>query len=98
MTEASAVIPPADQQVIAETLERDAEVVSNTELEALLVDEPPAVRAEVLQINDDATDRALQVAMLVPILAGFIGLLNAFRMMRLPDIRPSGDIEGASLG
>ena len=40
MTEQSAVIPPAQQQQIADTLEDDAEVMSNTQLEALLADEP----------------------------------------------------------
>jgi hypothetical protein len=29
---------------------------------------------------------ALQVALLVPILAALIGLLNSFRMSRLPDV------------
>ena len=58
MTEASTVIPPAQQQQIADTLEDDAQVVSNTQLEELLADEPPAVRDEVLRINTDANDLA----------------------------------------
>jgi hypothetical protein len=40
----------------------------------------------------------LQVALLIPVLAGVVGVFNSFRMMRLPDIKPSADIEGASLG
>jgi hypothetical protein len=37
------------------------------------------------------------VALLIPILAGLIGLFNSFRMMRLPDPKSSG-AEGMSLG
>ena len=63
-------------------------MVSNTQLDELLADEPPAVRDEILAINTDATNLALQVALLVPILAGLLGFFNALRMMRLPDIEP----------
>jgi EmrB/QacA subfamily drug resistance transporter len=92
MTEASDVIPSAQQQQIANKLDEDAEVVSNTQLEQLLAKEPPPVRDEILRINTDATDRSLQVALLVPILAGLLGLFNAFRMMRLPDLPPPASI------
>jgi hypothetical protein len=37
------------------------------------------------------------VALLVPILAGLLGLFNSLRMMRLPDIEPSASIEAAAL-
>ena len=86
MSNASPVIPSAQQQQIAQTLEDDAQVVSNSQLEELLPDEPPDVQKEILAINADATDLALRVALLVPILAGLLGLFNAFRMMRLPDL------------
>jgi hypothetical protein len=97
MTESSDVIPPAQQQQIADKLEHDAEVVSNTQLQELVAGEPKDVQAEILRINDDATERSLQVALLVPIIACLFGLFNAFRMMRLPDIKPSSAVEGASL-
>ena len=97
MTNASPVIPSAQQQQIAQTLEDDAQVVSNTQLDKLLADEPPAVRDEILSINTDATNLALQVALLVPILAGLLGLFDSFRMMRLPDIEPSASVEAAAL-
>ena len=97
MTNASPVIPPTQQQQIAQTLEDDAQVMSNTQLDELLADEPPDVQAEILGINNDATNLALQVALLVPILAGLLGLFNAFRMMRLPDIKPSASVEAAAL-
>ena len=98
MTNASPVIPSEQQQQIAQTLEDDAQVVSNTQLEALLVEEPPDVQQEVLDINTDATNLALQVALLIPILAGFLGLFISRRMMRLPEIAPSAEVEAASLG
>ena len=44
LTESSSVIPPAQQQQISDTLEDDAEVMSNTQLEKLLVDEPADVQ------------------------------------------------------
>ena len=97
LTNASPVIPSSQQQQIAQTLEDDAQVVSNTELDQLLADEPPAVREEILSINTDATNLALQVALLVPILAGLLGLFNSFRMMRLPDVEPSASVEAAAL-
>ena len=37
--------------------------------------------------------RALQVALVVPLLAALIGLVNAFRMVRLPDVKPKADVE-----
>ena len=69
LTEDSTVIPPAQQQQIADTLEDDAEVMSNAQLEPLLADEPEDVQAEILRINKQARDRSLQVALLVPVLA-----------------------------
>jgi hypothetical protein len=98
MTEASTVIPADQQHQIADKLDEDAEVTSNAKLEHLLAEEPKAVQEEVLSINTDATNRALQVALLVPIVAGLIGLFNSFRMMRLPEIEPRASIEGATLG
>jgi hypothetical protein len=95
MAEDSAVLPPAAQQQVATALEDDAEVMSNTGLNELLADEPPAIRAEVVRINTDARPLALQVALLVPILAGLFGLLNAQRMMRRPDPAPSEAAEMA---
>jgi MFS family permease len=98
MTEDSTVIPAPQQQRIADKLDEDAEVVSNAKLEQLLSEEPEPVRAEVVRINTDATDISLQVALLVPILAGLLGLFNSFRMMRVPEISPSAAVEGATLG
>ena len=97
MVDNSAVIPRAQQQRIATTLEDNAEVMSNTQLDALLTRERPAVKAEILRINTDARNRSLQVALLVPVLASLLGLINGFRMRRLPEIEPAANIEGVDL-
>jgi hypothetical protein len=94
----SKVLSPAQQQRIADTLEHDAEIMSNTALQEQIADEPQAVQDEVLAINSDASHRALQVALLIPLLAGLIGLVDSFRMMRLPDPKSSSTAEGMALG
>jgi hypothetical protein len=86
--EASDVLAPAEQQRVADALEDDAQVMSNAQLEELLVDQPADVRDEIVEINTDARPLALQVALVVPLLAGLIGLFSSFRMMRLPDPTP----------
>ena len=98
MAEASTVLEPAEQQRVANALEDDAQVLSNTQLDELLVGQPEDVQEEIIRINTDARPLALQVALLVPILAALVGLFNSFRMMRLPDITPSGSVEGMALG
>jgi len=98
LTERSTVIPPAQQQQIAAALEDDAEVMSNTALERQITGQPPEVEAEILAINDQARNRSLQVALLVPVLAAVLGLGNSFRMLRLPDVKPSADLEGMDFG
>jgi len=95
MAEDSQVLPPTSQQQVADALDEDAEVLSNTQLEQQLAGQPPDVRAEIIRINTDARPLALQVALLVPILAGALGLLNGFRMMRRPDPAPSAEAEMA---
>jgi hypothetical protein len=83
--EASKVLPPAEQQQIADALEEDAQVLSAGQLEQQLEGQPREIKAEVLRINEEARPEALQVALLIPALAGLIGLINSFRMARLPD-------------
>ncbi len=98
MTENSAVIPQAQQQQIAAVLEDDAEVMSNTQLDQQITGEPPAVEAEVLAINNDARNLSLQIALLVPLLAGLLGLANSFRMLHLPDQAPSSSVDRMDFG
>ena len=90
LAESSTVLDPVQQQAVADALEHDAEVMTNTDLELLLVDQPPAVQAEIIRINTEARPFALQVALLIPIFASLLGLLNSFRMMREPDPVSSG--------
>jgi uncharacterized membrane protein len=46
----------------------------------------------------DARHLALQVALLVALLASLVGVVNAFRMMLLPDPSPVAEAEGMTLG
>jgi EmrB/QacA subfamily drug resistance transporter len=98
MAENSTVLSPAQQQQVAQALENDAELLSNTQLEQQLKGQPEQIQDEIIRINTDARPLALQVALLVPILASLVGLVNSFRMMRLPDLKPSGSVEGMALG
>jgi hypothetical protein len=72
-------------------------VMTNTQLEELLVEQPEEIQDEIVRINTDARPLALQVALLIPLLAALIGLFNAFRMVRLPDPEPSGCGEAMAL-
>ena len=94
MSEASTVLPAAEQERVAIVLEEDAQVMSNTQLEELLAEQPDAIADEVVRINTESRPRALQAALLIPLLAAAVGFVNGFRMMRLPDVTPSADIEG----
>ena len=97
LAEASTVLPAAEKQLVAQKLEENAELMTNTQLAELLVNQPPEIQDEIIRINTEARPIALQVALLIPLLAGLIGLLNSFRMMRLPDPTPSS-AEGTVLG
>ena len=88
MTQDSTVLPPDDKQQVAVALEEDAQVMSNPELIQILEGEPPEIQAEIIRINTEARPLALQVALLVPMIAALLGLLNSFRMSRLPDMAP----------
>jgi EmrB/QacA subfamily drug resistance transporter len=96
LSEASTVLSKNQQDQVADVLEHDAEVMSDTQLNKLLADEPKAVQSEIVSINNDARNRALQVALLVPVLAGLIGLFNSFRMVKLPDPVASSAVEGVA--
>lgn len=98
LTTQSTIIPPAGQQQIAAELEDDAQIMSDTQLQQQLASQPANIQTEILQINNEARDIALQIALLVPVLAGTIGIINSFRMMKLPDIKPSAAAEAAALG
>jgi hypothetical protein len=91
--ESSEVLTPAQQEQVADRLEENAEVMTNTELDQLLEGQSPAVEAEILQINKEARPIALQIALLVPLVAAVLGLAVGFRMTRLPNPEPSAGAE-----
>jgi EmrB/QacA subfamily drug resistance transporter len=98
MAQSSTVLSPAEQQTVATALEHDAQVVSNTQLEEQLAGQPQQTQDEIIKINTQARHIALQVALLIPILAGLAGLGISFRMVRLPDPRQSGSDDQMVLG
>jgi hypothetical protein len=98
MAKSSTVLSGAQQQHVAKVLEHDAEVVSTTQLQKQLAGQPQKTQDEIIKINTQATHLALQVALLIPILAGLIGLLISFLMMRQPDPQQSGPGEQVVLG
>jgi hypothetical protein len=88
-TNASTIIPAQQQHQISSTLESSAQVVSNTQLQTAIVHQPQNIQTEVLAINQTATYRALQIALLIPLSAAIIGTWTAIRMDKLPDTQPS---------
>jgi hypothetical protein len=98
LTDESDAIPADQKDQVSEVMEEDAEVVSDADLEALLAEEPPEVQDAIIDVNREARDRALQAALLVPLLACVVGFVNGFRMVGLPDIEPQADTAGLDLG
>lgn len=100
MATSSQVLADDEKQQVVKVLEHDAQVLSNTQLEELLADQPQATQDEIIRINTDARPIALQIALQIPILVGATGVLVSFRMRRLPDPVSSGADEsgGAVLG
>jgi len=93
LAEQSTVLSPAQQETVATKLEDDAEVMTNTHVEELLAGKPQDVQDEIIRINTEARPTALQIALLIPLLAGLLGLVNGIRMTKLPDPEPSGAAE-----
>jgi len=93
MAQASTVLTPAQQEQVAQVLEEDAQVMSNTQLEATLASQPAEIQEEIIRINTDARSIALQMALIVPLLAALLGFVNSFRMVKLPDLAPSSAAE-----
>ncbi|MFI5291967.1 MAG: MFS transporter, partial [Candidatus Limnocylindrales bacterium] len=98
MAEQSVVLSPEEAQQVAVALDEDAEVMSDEKLAGLLVDQPSDVQAEIIRINTEARQVALQAALLVPLLAAIIGLAVSFGMTRQPDVAPSAAVEGVAFG
>jgi fucose permease len=92
-TNASTVLSPDQKTQVATTLEDDAQIMSDAQLQTLLATETPEVQAEILRINDEARQQALQIALLVPLFAALLGFANSFGMVRQPDPEPSAAAE-----
>jgi len=88
----------AQQEQIAQTLEDDAQVMSDAQLQEQIAGQPEDIQNEIIRINTEARPLALQIALFVPILAGLAGLGTSFRMIRIPDPKPAGTGEGSVLG
>lgn len=67
---------------MAQVLEDDAEVMSNTQLLTALAGQPPQIQDEMIRINTEVRPRALQIALLIPLIAGLLGTANSVRMLR----------------
>jgi EmrB/QacA subfamily drug resistance transporter len=98
LADSSPVFSPEEAQQVSTALDDDAQIMSNTQLAEVIVGQPPDVQAEIIRINTEARPIALQVALLVPLLAGLLGLGVSFLMLRQPDIEPSAAAEGAAFG
>jgi MFS family permease len=89
MANSSEVLSGPQKEQVAVALEEDAQLLSNTALDELVADESPEVADEIIRINTEARPLALQVALLIPIFACTLGVLNAFHMRKLPDPKSS---------
>jgi EmrB/QacA subfamily drug resistance transporter len=98
LSQNSTVLSSSQQSTVAKALEDDAQIVSNTQLNKQISSQSTATKNEILDINDQARDVALQIALLIPLAAASIGLFNSFRMFRLPDPKPSIGAESLVLG
>ncbi len=93
MSNSSSVLSAPQKDQVAQALEEDAEVMTNTHLNEVVAGQTPEVQKEIVRINTDARPIALQVALLVPILAGLLGLLDSFRMVKQKDPPRSSSAE-----
>lgn len=98
MAGSSTVLAPDQQAQVAQALEEDAQIMSNTQLEEQLSSQPAEIQEEIIRINTEARFLALQIALLVPLIAALLGLLNSFRMVKMPDPEPANTADGMLLG
>jgi EmrB/QacA subfamily drug resistance transporter len=97
-SKASPVFSPSQQQQVSTALEHDAEVMSNSRLAEQLHGQSADTRDEVLRINTQARHIALQVALLVPLVAAGLGFIDSLFMVRRPEPQLSAAAETAMLG
>ncbi|HEY5879707.1 MAG TPA: MFS transporter [Nakamurella sp.] len=94
----STVLAADEKTHVAQALEQDAQVMSNTQLAEQISGQPTQIQAEILRINTEARPLALQIALIIPVLAGLIGLVIALRMRRQPDPKASASPEAMGFG
>jgi MFS family permease len=96
--DSSAVLPPDDKAQVAQALEDDAQVMSNSQLSEQLAGQPSDVREEIVRINTDVRPLALRIGLLVPVLAALAGLVVSLRMCRMPQPPRSTSAQHLDLG
>ena len=86
LTASSEILDEPAQDAVADALERDVRIISSTELEELLDESEadPELQAEIIRINTEARPQALRLALLAPLLAGFVGLATSTRLPHNP--------------
>ena len=72
LAESSTVFTPEEAQQVATALEEDAQLMSNTGSKSRS-SAAAGVEAEIIRINTEARPISLQVALLVPLIAGLSG-------------------------
>ncbi|GAA1445983.1 MFS transporter [Leifsonia poae] len=97
LANSSEVLPAAEKQQVAQALDEDAQLLSNTQLTKQLADQPQKIQDEIVRINTEARPIALQIALIAPILAALIGFILSFRMVRLPDPEQSDAPPGETI-
>jgi MFS family permease len=86
LTQASQVLPPESKDQIAVALQGDVSVLSDAQVQAALVGQPPEVVNEVVRINSDARNQALGMSLAV---LGIVALLGLAVSLKLPKGRLS---------
>jgi MFS family permease len=94
----STVFTAAEKDRVAQVLEQDAQVMSNTALAELVSAQPAPTQAEILRINTEARPLSLQIALGIPILAALVGLGVSLRMRRRPDPQSNASPESMGFG
>jgi hypothetical protein len=85
----STVLLPEQKAQVSQALEEDAQIMRNTQLEQQLAGQPAETQDEIIRINTAARHIALQIALIIPLIAALLGLFNSFRMRRLADPEPA---------
>lgn len=80
LSEDSTVLSSSVKDQVAEALDDDARILSNTELRRLLSAAPDDVADEIVRINTEARPDALRLTLIAPLAAGLLGLVVSTRL------------------